>query len=489
MAANDVVLRFQDVTFEYNPNKKTLEEASFSIRTGSKIALMGQNGAGKSTLFKLISNEMSPKEGKIFLTPPDATIGIARQVMDPKYNELTVREYFATAFTGESYHLEKQVKRVLDAVNLEVELDGKSIKGFSGGQQARLLLAHALMGDPDILLLDEPTNNLDQEGINHLTGFLVMYDKTCLVISHDAEFLNCFTDGVLYLDAYTKKIEQYTGTYTDVVEEIALRVEREKMQNARAESEIREMKAKAEVFAHKGGKLRSVAKRMRDKAEDAEESKVDVRREDKPIRSFKIPAQEFSGFFDGKVLEIKKLTAMKAGERVSKEVDIVVRKGKHVLVEGPNGIGKSTFIDAIANNTADGVTIGEGVRVGYYSQNFSTLDYNQTAYNCLLGVMDLKDEQVLRSTAASFLLDGKALSNEIGALSEGQKGLLQFARLVLMQPGLLILDEPTNHINFRHLPVIAEALDKFEGAMLLVSHVPDFVEQVRVDEKIDMKAV
>lgn len=489
MAANDVVLRFQDVTFEYNPNKKTLDEASFSIRTGSKIALMGQNGAGKSTLFKLISGELTPKEGKIFLTPPDASIGIARQVMDPKYNEMTIREYFGTAFTGESYHLEKQMKKVLDAVNLEVSFDNTLIKSFSGGQQARLLLAHALMGDPDILLLDEPTNNLDQEGINHLTGFLIMYDKTCLVISHDAEFLNCFTDGVLYLDAYTKKIEQYAGTYTDVIEEIANRVEREKMQNARAESEIREMKAKAEVFAHKGGKLRSVAKRMRDKAEEAEESKVDVRREDKPIRSFTIPAQQFSGFFDGKVLTLTEVEIMKAGERVKKEMDLVLRKGKHLLIEGPNGIGKSTLIHSIAMRESKGATIGDGVKVGYYSQNFSTLDYNQTAYNCLLDVMELKDEQVLRSTAAGFLLDGKVLSNEIGGLSEGQKGLLQFARLVLMQPGLLILDEPTNHINFRHLPIIAEALDKFEGAMVLVSHVPDFVEQVRIDEKIDLRAI
>ncbi|MDP2656297.1 MAG: ABC-F family ATP-binding cassette domain-containing protein [bacterium] len=489
MANNDVILRFQEVSFEYNPNKKTLIDASASIRTGSKIALMGQNGAGKTTLFKLVSGELVPKEGKIFITPPDASIGIARQVMDAKYKDMTVREYFATAFIGEAFHLEKRIKEVLDAVNLQVAFDTKKVKDLSGGQQARLLLAHALIPNPDILLLDEPTNNLDQDGINHLTGFLIMYDKTCLVISHDAEFLNCFTDGVLYLDAHTKKIEQYTGNYTEVVEEIALRIEREKLQNARAETEIRKKKEQAEVFAHKGGKLRSVAKRMREAADDATESMVEVRREDKAIRPFTIPTQEFSAFFDGKVLTIDQIEIIEQGEKVVKDVDMTLRKGKHLLIEGPNGIGKSTLIDAIARSKAEGVTIGEGVRVGYYSQDFSTLDYDQTAYRCLEEVMDLKDEQVLRSTASGFLLDGKVLANEIGGLSEGQKGLLQFARLVLMAPGLLILDEPTNHINFRHIPVIAKALDEYKGAMVLVSHVPDFVGQVRIDEKIDLKAI
>ena len=214
-----VILRFSDVSFEHSHNKPLLAEASFSGTTGSRITLMGQNGAGKSTLLKLVTGKLKPAEGSISITPRDATIAIARQVMPKECADLTVREYFATAFTEIRYNLDKLIKDVFEVVNANLALD-KKVGSLSGGQQARLLLAHALIQNPDILLLDEPTNNLDQQGIEHLTGFLMMYEKTVLVISHDADFLNAFSDGVLYLDVFTHKIEQYSGNYYDVVEEI-----------------------------------------------------------------------------------------------------------------------------------------------------------------------------------------------------------------------------------------------------------------------------
>lgn len=487
--ADNVILRFSEVSFEYGPNKPLLDEASFSLRSGSRITLMGQNGAGKSSLFKLITGELQPKEGAIYRTPQDASIAIARQVMPQEAMELTVHDYFATAFKEKEYSLDKLIKNVLEVVHLELPQDQfneKKVKQFSGGQQARLLLAHALIQNPDILLLDEPTNNLDQQGIEHLTGFLMMYEKTCLVISHDADFLNAFSDGVLYLDVFTKKIEQYSGNYYDVVEEIKQRIERENLQNARMQTQIREKRSQAEVFAHKGGKLRAVAKRMREAAEEAEENMVNVRQEDKTIRSFTIPVQEFDPFFDGKIFELNSVAAFKNGDPVAKPVEIVLRKDNHLLISGPNGIGKSTLLETIASGQGEGFKIAPGVRVGYYKQDFSNFDFEQTGFDALKEVMPLFDEHVLRSTAAGFLLDGKLLANKIGSLSEGQKGLLAFCRLTLQQPGLLILDEPTNHINFRHLPVIAQALDSYEGAMLMVSHVPDFVSQIRIDQTVDL---
>jgi ATP-binding cassette subfamily F protein 3 len=485
MANDTVVLRFNEAKFEYSENKPILDEASFSVRNGSKVALMGQNGAGKSTLFNLILGNLKLQSGTIFMTPKDARVGHARQVIAPTDADKTVRDWFGGTFVEVPFNLDKRIADALDAVNLKTDL-GKKIKAHSGGQQARLLLAYSLIQDPDILLLDEPTNNLDQAGIEHLTGFLMCYDKTVIVISHDAEFLNAFTDGVLYLDVHTRKIEQYVGNYFNVVDEIAKRIERENMANARAEAEIKKKMAQAEVFAHKGGKLRSVAKKMREYATDMEESMVEVRQEDKTIRDFKIPAQEFDFEFSGKILNIKKVGIVKDGEPVSKDLSLTLRKGTHVLVAGPNGIGKSTLLRRIVAHTAPGITIGENVRVGYYSQDFSTLDHEQKAYDCLREVMEIFDEQRLRSTAAGFLLDGKALGNKISGLSEGQKGLLVFTRLVLQRPGLLILDEPTNHINFRHLPVIAKALNDYEGALLMVSHIPDFVSQIRIDTTIDL---
>lgn len=485
MANDSVVLRFSDVVFDYGENKPILDEASFSVRDGSKIALMGQNGAGKTSLFTLILREQKPKSGGIFTTPNDATIGIAKQVVTPAQMEMTVRDYFGSTFKEVPYNLDKRIAEVLDAVNLVTDIK-KKVREHSGGQQARLLLAYALIQDPDILLLDEPTNNLDQAGIEHLTGFLMTYDKTVIVISHDAEFLNAFTDGVLYLDIHTHKVEQYSGNYLNVVEEISQRVERERQANARAEAEIRKKREQAEVFAHKGGKLRSVAKRMREAAEEAEESMVEVRQEDRTIRDFEIPVQDFSFEFNGQILQIDKIGIIKEGVPVVKDVDLTLRKGTHMLLAGPNGIGKSTFLEKIASGKAEGVTIGKDVQVGYYRQDFGMLDFSQTAFDSLWNAMVQKDEQKLRSIAAGFLLDGRVLATTIRDMSEGQKGLLAFARLVLMRPGLLILDEPTNHINFRHLPVIAKALDDYKGALLMVSHIPDFVSQIRIDWTIDL---
>ncbi len=494
--SDNVILRFSEVTFEYAHNKPILDEVSFSIRSGSRITLMGQNGAGKSSLFKLITGELQPKEGAVHLTPKDASIAIARQVMPQDAMGLTVHEYFATAFKEKEYALDKMIKNILEVVHLELpqeQYGTKQVKTFSGGQQARLLLAHALIQNPDVLLLDEPTNNLDKQGIEHLTGFLMMYEKTCLVISHDADFLNAFSDGVLYLDVHSKKVEQYSGNYYDVVEEIKNRIERENAQNARMQMQIKEKRAQAEVFAHKGGKLRAVAKRMRETVEEAEEGMVSVRMEDKTIRDFIIPTQEFDKFFDGKIMEFTQVSSFKDGEKVTEPFEFVLRKDTHVLIEGPNGIGKSTLLHDIATSEVGvehwGFKIASEIKVGYYKQDFSNFDFEKTGYDALKEVMAMEDEHVLRSTAAGFLLDGKMLGNKIAALSEGQKGLLAFCRLVLQKPALLILDEPTNHINFRHLPVIAKALDEYEGAMLMVSHIPDFIAQVRIDQTVDLAAL
>jgi len=485
MAQENVVVRFSDVSFEYERGRALLDEVSFSVRAGSRITLMGQNGAGKSTICKLITKELIPTSGKVFITPPDATIAIARQVMPPAARELTIRAYFGTAFTEEKYNLDKLVHEVCEIVNLSVPAE-KKVGALSGGQQARLLLAHALIQHPDILILDEPTNNLDQTGIDHLTTFLIMYEKTCIVISHDADFLNAFSDGVLYLDAFTQKVEQYTGNYHDVVEEISVRIERENLQNARMQAQIKEKRAQAEVFAHKGGKLRAVAKRMRESAEEAEENIVQVRREDKTIRAFAIPAQEFDPHFGGKVLQITAVEVFRDHVPTELPLDMTLRKGTHVLVAGPNGIGKSTLLERLARRSAAHAAIAPEVVIGYYKQDFSNLDVTKIAYEVLREAMKKDDEHMLRSTAAGFLLDGKLLAQPVGALSEGQKGLLAFCRLVLLRPGLLILDEPTNHINFRHIPVIAQALDEYEGALIMVSHHEEFVSQVRIDEIIDL---
>ncbi len=480
MAQENVIARFEDVSFGYRADNPCLVEASFSLRTNAKMTLMGQNGAGKSTIFKLMTRELTPDEGTVHLAP-GTSIATAKQVMDREHLIETMREYFAHAFAEMPYNLDKRIKDVLDVVNLHAQLE-KKVGEFSGGQQARLLLAYALIQEPEILLLDEPTNNLDRDGIDHLTVFLIMYPKTVLVISHDADFLNSFTEGVLHLDVFTGKIEKYDGNYTDVVEKISARVERDRAKNAQLLKTIQDRKDKVNFFAHKGGKMRALAAKLREEVAEAEENMTDVRRDDRTIDDFTIPAQPFSE----PILRVTAVKVIRDHEPYSATVDLTLRRGNHLLVTGPNGIGKSTLLRAIAEMDGPDAIITEGVKVGYYRQDFSGLDFAQTAYESLESVMDVPDNEAIRRTGAKFLLDGDALATRVGALSEGQKGLLCFARFVLQNPGLLIFDEPTNHINFRHLPVIARALNAYEGCMIVVSHAKDFVSQVRFDQTLDL---
>ena len=490
MAKDEVILRFDKVSFEYGINKPILKEVSFPLRLGAKTTIMGQNGAGKSTIFGLIAGILKPESGIINIQQ-GLTIAVAQQVIAREYLNFTVRQFFEKCFDKKIYDIDPRIDEVLEVVNLKghTKLHDKVLKTFSGGQLARILLASALIQDPDLLLLDEPTNNLDHAGIAHLTNFLIKYKKTVVVISHDADFLNAFSDGVLYLDIYTQKVEQYTGNYKNVLKDITARVEKENMKNAQLVKEIQAKKDQANVFAHKGGQLRLVAKRMREKAEELEKEMVDIRKEDKTIKAFTIPCQ---ADISGNIITISSFATMniKNGKIIKHKANLKLKKNQHLFLCGPNGIGKSTLLEQLANGNAENAKILEGIRVGYYRQDFSTLNFNHTVYESLASAMISggmpQNDQNMRATAASFLITSELINTKIGSLSEGQKGLVAFARLVLERPGLLILDEPTNHINFRHLPIIAEAISKYQGALILVSHVPEFVKKIRIDEVLDL---
>ncbi len=483
MTQGESIIRFAGVSFEFGHNKPILDAVDFSIRRGAKITIMGQNGAGKSTIFNLITGALKPESGDVHVAK-GLKVALGRQVVPRDQLDMTVREFFEGCFATKVYDIDPRIDAVLDVVNLNAPHD-RIVRSFSGGQQARLLLASALIQDADVLLLDEPTNNLDVAGIDHLRQFLINYKKTCLVISHDAEFLNSFTQGVLYLDQRTRKVEQYQGNYFNVVEQIAARIEKENSANARLAKEAIEKKEKANFFAMKGGRLRSLAKRMREDAAEMEEAQVDVRKEDKTIRPFTIPA-DLDSVVD--IVTLSSVSVIRDHVAKTKKVKIALRRNQHLLLAGPNGIGKSTLLESLASGKAPGAVIAPGVKVGYYRQDFSTLNFEDTVRESLMSATRGLDEQDVRSIAASFLITSDVIGTKVGALSEGQKGLVAFARLVLMRPGLLILDEPTNHINFRHLPVIARALSEYKGAMILVSHVPEFVEQIRIDETLDLGA-
>ncbi len=489
MSGQAGLLSFNNVSFEHDVTKPILIESSFSIRRGAKFTLMGQNGAGKSTIFGLITGKYHPDEGDINIMPR-TSIAVSRQVIPRDELELTLREFFEKCFSEKIYDIDPRIDEILEVVNLTpknpemaASFKERIVGSFSGGQQARLLLASALIQNPDVLLLDEPTNNLDTEGIVHLTEFLKEYRKTVIVISHDADFLNAFTQGVLYLNSQTRQVELFNGNYHDVVKDIKAQVEKEQRLNARLSKEIQANKDKVNYFAAKGGKMRLIAKKMRTEIEEAEENKADVRKEDKTIRPFTIPVQKD---IPTTVMTLTSYKVIRNHNPKDVACDVVLKRGQHMHIVGPNGIGKTTLLESLASGDAKGEKVAQGVTIGYYRQDFSNLNFDQTVFDCLMEVMDKNIEEDMRSVAAGFLINRDIIKTKIGLLSEGQKGLVAFARLVLLKPGLLILDEPTNHINFRHIPIIAKALHDFEGAMLLVSHVPSFVEAIRIDEILDL---
>lgn len=459
MTQDPAVIRFDHVSFGYNDSKIILDEANFSVRRNSIVAIMGQNGAGKSTIFKLLLGKLKPNSGKINLEI-GTTIGIAEQMVPTDKLNLTIQEYF-----NKEDHV---IRKIFTSVNLDVPLT-KKVKELSGGQKVRLLLAHALITNPDILLLDEPTNNLDKIGVDELTIFLINYEKTCIVISHDADFLNCFTQGVLNLDVHTKKVEQFVGNYYDVVAEIAAKLERDRMQNARLEKSIKDRFLKINKLGGKSIVMSQLARKIRKEIDEDRETAVEIRREDKTLPDFIVTNQEYVGY----IMKIKK------------PIETEMVKGMRLRILGPNGIGKSTLLKSMLSG--ENADINPKIRIGYYSQDFSELNFEETAFDSLTNVSLDKKQEVIYGAGARFLLSGDTLKTKIGSLSEGQKGLLCYARLYLQHPGVLILDEPTNHINFRHIPVITKAVNEFEGPVIFVSHLSDFHEKIKEVREVDLE--
>ncbi len=292
-----------------------------------------------------------------------------------------------------------------------------------------------------------------------------------------------FTDGVLYLNVQDRKVEQYWGDYYNVVEQIATQLEKARSQNARMEKQIQDAKDKINFFAQKGGKMRKLASKMRDEVEEAEDSKVEIRRDDKTIASFTI---EFENFV-GTIVTVHAVELMnKQHERIMKKLELDIRKGMRFQLVGPNGIGKSTLLKRLLNAHSGDATIDKDVRVGYYSQDFNALDMDMTVRDALHEMSNEVTDQQVFKVAAQFLLTGDLLKNKIESLSEGQKGLLCYARFVIQKPHILVLDEPTNHINFRHLPIIAEALNEYKGAMIMISHDDAWVREIKNVEVIDL---
>jgi len=228
--------------------------------------------------------------------------------------------------------------------------------------------------------------------------------------------------------------------------------------------------------------MRKLAAKLKEEIAEDEANMVDVKQDDKTITRFEIESTEYKET----ICDITSVSVWNQGEAISCPVSLKLKRGDRLLLKGPNGIGKTTLLKRLAKREEEGVLIPKDVIVGYYEQDFSGLDFSQSAFQSLASLLHVPDDELVYSTAARFLIKGDTLRNNIASLSEGQKALLSFARFVLQKPNLLILDEPTNHVNFRHLPVIAETLQAYKGAMIVVSHDTEFLKSISFNNQLDL---
>lgn len=507
-----------------------LDGINFHISEGEHIGLVGKNGAGKSTILKLIVGENSPTSGKI-MCPQGVTVGYLPQIMNYSKDKSVIDEtmsVFADLFAMndriEKINEELATRTDYDSKiyqNLIIELNDindklafvssespyvlaeKTLVGlgfkkdeltrlrssFSQGWNMRVELAKVLLRNPDVLLLDEPTNHLDIESIQWLEDYLATFKGSLLLISHDRKFLDSVTSRTV--EVMLGKIHDYKVPYSKY---LILRKERIAQQMAAFENQQRMIEKSEEFiekFRYKPTKSNQVQSRIK---QLNKLDRIEVDEEDKAALNFKFPPAPRSGqiAFQAK--------GMKAGYRDSKfeggykvilpEIDMTIERGEKVAFVGRNGEGKSTMMKIITKDLypIDGEgACGYNIALGYYAQNQEDiLDKNDTVYDTLdkVAVGDIRTK--LRDILAAFLFRGQDIDKKVAVLSGGERARLAMAKLILNPYNLLALDEPTNHMDIRSKDILKQALQKYDGTLVIVSHDRDFLEGL-VDKVYEFK--
>lgn len=492
--------------------KPLFSHVSFVINDRDRVALVGKNGAGKSTLLKILTGKLQPTSG-IVSVPNDTTIGYLLQVMKlsddttvkeearkafashlkikeklkQMQNEMAMRtdyesdEYLSLVerFTqehdrymmmgGENY--EAELERTLIGLGFSVSDFGRFTSEFSGGWRMRIELAKILLQRPDVLLLDEPTNHLDIESIQWLEQFLLQSAKAVVLVSHDRAFINNVTNRTLEITC--SHIEDYKVKYNQY---ITLRSERREQQLRAYENqqkEIADTKAFIDRFRYQASKAVQVQQRIRqlEKIEPIEVDEVDNKR-----MRLKFPPCLRSGDYP---IICDNVSKDYGSHTVFHDVTFTIKRGEKVAFVGKNGEGKSTLVKCIMGEIPfmGTLKIGHNVQIGYFAQNQAQLlDENITIYDTIdrvaTGDMRLKINDLL----GAFMFGGETSEKKVKVLSGGERSRLAMIRLLLQPVNLLILDEPTNHLDMPSKDVLKEAIQAFDGTVILVSHDRDFLD-------------
>jgi ATP-binding cassette subfamily F protein 3 len=475
------MLTIADVSKSYGTRELFSEVSLFIART-DRLGLVGPNGAGKSTLFNLILGEEKPDTGTIEWER-GADFGFLPQESAPAGDETILH----IATSGKKlepdehdydidYTLEPRARKILAGLGFKEGDADKVAKTFSGGWVMRAHLARLLVAEPALLLLDEPTNHLDLEALLWFQDYLTRYPGGLVVISHDRAFLNALCTGMLELRS--GRLNYYHGNYDSFVKEKEARKEQ---QAAAFKSQQREI-ARLQEFVDRFGAKASLATRAKSKEKQIErlkEEAVEEPQEELKRIHFKFPQPPRSGL---KVIELKDVQQAYGNHVVYRNLNFTAERGQRLVLVGPNGAGKSTLLKILADVVpiqGGARELGSNVFVGYFAQN--RLENLKPELTVFENVMELRTnenqltEQQARAILGAFLFRKDDVHKPIGVLSGGEKSRLALARLLVKPPNLLLMDEPTTHLDIASIDALIGALKNYEGTLIFISHDVHFI--------------
>ena len=465
------MLSIENIVKEYN-SQPILAGITFLVNRRDRIALVGKNGAGKTTLLRLIAGEETPTGGHIS-RDADMRIGYLPQQMI--HNEgTTLRQEVDQVRDKQDPKSVGQMERVLIGLGFERTDFDRPCNEFSGGWRMRIELAKILLQQPDLLLLDEPTNHLDIESIQWLEEWLQAAPCAAIIVSHDRAFIDNVTTRTIEISL--GRIYDYNVPYSQFV---TLRQERHEQQVRAYENQqkmIKDTEEFIERFRYKATKSVQVQSRIK-QLNKLERLEVDL--EDNSRLRMKFPPAPRSGDFPVIADDVKKAF----GEHVVFDhVTFTIRRGEKVAFVGKNGEGKTTLVRCIMNELTDysgTLKIGHNVKIGYFAQNqASLLDGELTVFDTIDRVATGDIRTRIKDILGAFMFGGEAIDKRVKVLSGGERSRLAMIRLLLEPVNLLILDEPTNHLDMRSKDVLKEALQAFDGTVIIVSHDRDFLDGI-----------
>ncbi len=509
------MLQVNHIQLSYGP-RLILDDVSFTVAPGEKAGLIGVNGAGKSSLLKIVAG-IQESDGGTVLRP--RTYGYLSQdvahetsvadgisvrnfifsstgldVAIKDYEELSLKiagtsngnlptllEHFANAQDALErlgyYDADARSEQFIAGLNIGGVTLERDVATLSGGQKTKLALVRLLFQAPDLLLLDEPTNFLDVEATAWLMEFLQTYNGALLIISHDLDLLDKGINKVLRLNEFTHRLEEYRGTYSKYLtvtgDALAL-MERTKVQQER---EIARLRKTSEKLRGYGATRVSQRIAMDKRVAVLEASKPHIPQTSRKI-NIDFPMRQPSGQI---VLHADKLSKRYGNKEIFQNISLQIERGQRLVIVGLNGAGKTTLLRMLLGFTpltSGKVTMGDRVRLGYYAQENEGLDYENTVLNETTAILPENSKRV-RSILGRFLFNGDRVFQQIGTLSGGEKTRLALAKMVLDGPNLLVLDEPTTHLDVLSRNIIGEALGNYNGTIIAVTHDVEFVRHLK----------